>query len=81
MHIPGNRPQVVERLSVAHVAGADNLLDLAGHEQLAELVGQVRRSIGQVQITCEEGDSRSVTPPSRRPRLPAPRTYHKDQHG
>jgi len=53
MHVSRYGAQVVVRLLVAHVAGADDLLDLAGHEELAELGRQVVCAEGQMQVTWQ----------------------------
>lgn len=46
-----NGPEVVPRLPVTDVASADDLLDLARHEELAELEWERRGSEREVEIS------------------------------
>jgi hypothetical protein len=51
-----NRAEVLVRLLVTHVAGADNLLDLAGHEQTLELCWQVGHPARDVQVSEDQDE-------------------------
>lgn len=52
MNLVRERPEVVVRLFVAHIASAHNLLDLAWHKQLPELGRQVQGTVRQEQVAC-----------------------------
>lgn len=56
IHVGRDAPEVLIRLAVAHVARAENLLDLAGHEELLELGGEVVDAVGDVEVADDENE-------------------------
>lgn len=56
MYIWRNRPEVLIRLAIAYVAGAENLLDLARNEELLELEGEVMYAMRDMQISNDKDE-------------------------
>jgi len=50
MNIASNCPQIIERLSITHIASADDLLYFTRNKKLSKLVWQIRCTIGKVQV-------------------------------
>ena len=81
MHVGGYRPEIIIRLLVAHIARAQNLLDLPRDQELLKLRRQVVYSVRDVQVANDEyedhgafgrdgeGDARGTLTPQTRDRL------------
>ena len=81
MHVGRYRPEIIIRLLVAHIARAQNLLDLPGNQELLKLRRQVVYSVRDVQVANDEyedhgafgrdgeGDARGVLTPQTRAHL------------
>jgi hypothetical protein len=50
VHVVGNGLEIVVRVAVAQVARAQDMLDLAGHQQLFELGRQVAAAVRDVKV-------------------------------
>lgn len=56
MHVRRDAAQVLVRLAVAEVAGAENLLDLPWYEEFLELCGEVVYAVWNVQVADDEDE-------------------------
>jgi hypothetical protein len=51
MYVACNCPQVVQGLTIAHVTGTDDLLNLAGHKKFSKFARQIGCPMGKMKVT------------------------------